>query len=140
MISNSRFLKWQKQLYVDMACRKLIYISIISGEINEAEKCLKSLVDNGMVDNLSGKIESTHLDDNPPARDGSTTSKGKRSQKDAALESGSNVVPRQMDRQMSSITTPDCSANLSDIVNSRLNDFWDLNKKGKSLNSVILTK
>merc|ERR1712165_23740 len=101
------------------------YVSsyINSGEINEAEKCLKSLVDNGMVDNLSGKIESTHLDDNPPARDGSTTSKGKRSQKDAALESGSNVVPRQMDRQMSSITTPDCSANLSDIVNSHLNNF-----------------
>lgn len=91
------------------------YISpyINSGEVVEIEE---------LVDNLSGKIEATHLSV------GEQRGKGKRSSKDASLESGSNVVPRQapsLDRQQSSIHTPDVSAsiNISDIVASKLNDL-----------------
>jgi hypothetical protein len=94
------------------------YVSpyINSGEVVEIEQ---------LVDNLSGKIETTHLTQ-PEHRP-----KGKRGAREADLTSGSNVVPRQapsLDRQQSSIHTPDVSTNISDIVNSTLarnmtNDF-----------------
>lgn len=92
------------------------YVSpyINSGEVVEIEE---------LVDNLSGKIEATHLSVLEPQR-----VKGKRGAKEASLESGSNVVPRQapsLDRQQSSIHTPDVSSsiNISDIVSNRLNDL-----------------
>ena len=43
---------------------------------------------------------------------------GKRTSKDADNDSASAVIPRQMDRQQSSIETPNVSTNLSDIVKS----------------------
>jgi hypothetical protein len=95
------------------------YVSpyINSGEVVEIEE---------LVDNLSGKIEATHLS----VGHGEQRSKGKRGAKEASLESGSNVVPRQapsLDRQQSSIHTPDVSSsiNISDIVKShcQLNDL-----------------
>jgi len=71
------------------------------------------------VENLSGKIDSFFLSDaietclnmQAPAED--QRSRGKRSSQTAALESGSNVVPREMARLHSSLDTPDVSQNLN---------------------------
>merc|ERR1719334_360987 len=71
------------------------------------------------VGNLSGKIDSFSLSDaieaslnmQAPVAEEQRT-RGKRSSQTAALESGSNVVPREMARMQSSIDTPDVSQQL----------------------------
>ena len=77
------------------------------------------------VENLSGKISDMSfgaaLNIQPTSviiRTG-----GKRSSRDAENESGSKIVPRQMERQQSSITTPNVSTNLSDLVTRHVNDL-----------------
>jgi len=79
------------------------------------------------VENLSGKIDNMSfgapLNIQPT---GSTTrAGGKRSSRDAENESGSSIVPRQMERQQSSITTPNVSTNLSDLLTNckQINDL-----------------
>merc|ERR1719435_829263 len=54
-----------------------------------------------------------------------TRSGGKRSSRDAENVSGSAIVPRQMERQQSSITTPNVSTNLSDLLTNckQVNDL-----------------
>lgn len=79
------------------------------------------------VENLSGKIE--HMSFDAPLNIQPTTSTartgGKRSSRDAENESGSAIVPRQMERQQSSITTPNVSTNLSDLLTNckQINDL-----------------
>jgi len=74
------------------------------------------------VDNLSGKLRDIDFCAPNMAAATATTSTprtgGKRSSRDAENESGSNIVPRQMDRQQSSIQTPNVSAQLSGQANS----------------------
>eukprot|EP00090_Calanus_glacialis_P007777 TRINITY_DN16235_c0_g1_i1.p1 TRINITY_DN16235_c0_g1~~TRINITY_DN16235_c0_g1_i1.p1 ORF type:complete len:633 (-),score=136.14 TRINITY_DN16235_c0_g1_i1:44-1942(-) len=71
------------------------------------------------VENLSGKVECFSLSDvietslNIQAPAEEQRSRGKRSSKTAALESGSNVVPREMARLQSSLETPDTSQQLN---------------------------
>eukprot|EP00092_Neocalanus_flemingeri_P072450 GFUD01089190.1.p1 GENE.GFUD01089190.1~~GFUD01089190.1.p1 ORF type:complete len:634 (+),score=159.38 GFUD01089190.1:253-2154(+) len=71
------------------------------------------------VQNLSGKIESFSLSEaieaslNMQAPVEEQRSRGKRTQQTAALESGSNVVPREMARLQSSLDTPDVSQQLN---------------------------
>jgi len=71
------------------------------------------------VENLSGKIESFSLSEaieaslNMQAPVEEQRSRGKRSSQTAALESGSNVVPREMARLQSSLDTPDVSQQLN---------------------------
>ena len=68
---------------------------------------------------MSGKIESFSLSEaieaslNMQAPAEEQRSRGKRSSKTAALESGSNVVPREMARLQSSLDTPDVSQQLN---------------------------
>merc|ERR1712232_1429635 len=56
-----------------------------------------------------------------------TTSRvgGKRSSKEAENDSASILIPRQMERQQSSITTPNVSSNLSEILQNcnKINDL-----------------
>jgi len=79
------------------------------------------------VENLSGKIEGISfgapLNIQPTAP--TTRAGGKRSSRDAENESGSSIVPRQMERQQSSITTPNVSTNLSDLLTNckQINDL-----------------
>jgi len=79
------------------------------------------------VENLSGKIEGISfgapLNIQPTAS--TTRAGGKRSSRDAENESGSSIVPRQMERQQSSITTPNVSTNLSDLLTNckQINDL-----------------
>ena len=64
------------------------------------------VVDQADIENVSGKLESFSLSDaietslymQGMAAPASESRKGKRSQQTAALESGSNVVPREMSR------------------------------------------
>jgi len=70
------------------------------------------------VENISDKLGDFNfqapIKDSPPATVSNTPrTGGKRSSKDAENESGSNIVPRQMDRQQSSLHTPNVSAQLS---------------------------
>lgn len=69
------------------------------------------------VESLSGKILSGSMDLQPTATAEWTspgnTKRGKRSQKEADLLSGSAVVPRQLGRQQSSINTPNVSAQIN---------------------------
>merc|ERR1719219_3248404 len=94
------------------------------------------------VENLSGKVESFSLSDaieaslNMENTVDDQRSCGKRSSKTAALESGSNIVPREMARlqvsncietpnNSSQLSTPCDSANLARFLNncSKVNDL-----------------
>merc|ERR1711971_1035856 len=82
--------------------------------------------EHGEVENMSQELEGLHFE-SPTSFEGATNfveplnieaaqqrSAGKRSAKGAELESGSNVVPRQMERQQSNtLHTPNISNNLS---------------------------
>merc|ERR1711892_307175 len=73
------------------------------------------------VENLSGKLSDINFSLPNMAATATTSSPrtgGKRTSRDAENESGSNIVPRQMDRQQSSIQTPNVSAQLSGQANS----------------------
>ena len=50
---------------------------------------------------------------------------GKRTSKEAENDSASILIPRQMERQQSSITTPNVSSNLSEILQNckQINDL-----------------
>jgi len=75
--------------------------------------------DEDEVQNLSGKLDSFSLSDaieaslNMQAPAEEQRSRGKRSSQTAALESGSNVVPREMARMQPSLDTPDVSQQLN---------------------------
>ena len=77
------------------------------------------VVDEDEVQNLSGKLDSFSLSDaieaslNMQAPAEEQRSRGKRSSQTAALESGSNVVPREMARMQPSLDTPDVSQQLN---------------------------
>jgi len=77
------------------------------------------------VENLSGKISDMSFGAalNIQPTSVITRAGGKRSSRDAENESGSKIVPRQMERQQSSITTPNVSTNLSDLVTRHVNDL-----------------
>ena len=79
------------------------------------------------VANLSGKIEHMSFDAPLNIQPTASTARtgGKRSSRDAENESGSAIVPRQMERQQSSITTPNVSTNLSDLLTNckQINDL-----------------
>jgi len=84
-------------------------------------------VDDADIENVSGKLESFSLSDaietslymqGMTAPAASESRRGKRDQKTAALESGSNVVPREMSRLHSGqlggglLDTPNCSGQM----------------------------
>merc|ERR1719493_600854 len=83
--------------------------------------------EHGEVENMSQELKGLTVFDGPTTFEGSTSfveplnteaaqqrSAGKRSQSKAELESGSNVVPRQMERQQSNtLHTPNISNSLS---------------------------
>jgi len=79
------------------------------------------------VENLSGKLGDMSFGAplNIQPAGPATRTGGKRSSKDAENESGSAIVPRQMERQLSSITTPNVSTNLSDLLTNckQMNDL-----------------
>merc|ERR1711923_341779 len=79
------------------------------------------------VENLSGKLGDMSFGAplNIQPAGPATRTGGKRSSKDAENESGSAIVPRQMERQQSSITTPNVSTNLSDLLTNckQMNDL-----------------
>merc|ERR1711874_372445 len=79
------------------------------------------------VENLSGKISDISFGAplNIQPSGAATQVGGKRSSRDAENESGSAIVPRQMERQQSSITTPNVSTNLSDLLTNckQVNDL-----------------
>eukprot|EP00091_Calanus_sinicus_P008383 TRINITY_DN2045_c0_g1_i2.p1 TRINITY_DN2045_c0_g1~~TRINITY_DN2045_c0_g1_i2.p1 ORF type:complete len:360 (-),score=95.04 TRINITY_DN2045_c0_g1_i2:221-1300(-) len=79
------------------------------------------------VENLSGKISDMSFGAPLNIQPSGATSRtgGKRSSRDAENESGSAIVPRQMERQQSSITTPNVSTNLSDLLTNcrQINDL-----------------
>eukprot|EP00090_Calanus_glacialis_P002484 TRINITY_DN11868_c0_g1_i1.p1 TRINITY_DN11868_c0_g1~~TRINITY_DN11868_c0_g1_i1.p1 ORF type:complete len:674 (-),score=165.55 TRINITY_DN11868_c0_g1_i1:224-2245(-) len=79
------------------------------------------------VENLSGKINDLSFGAPLNIQPSGATSRtgGKRSSRDAENESGSAIVPRQMERQQSSITTPNVSTNLSDLLTNcrQINDL-----------------
>ena len=80
------------------------------------------------VENLSGKINDLSFGAPLNIQPSGPTSRtgGKRSSRDAENESGSAIVPRQMERQQSSITTPNVSTNLSDLLTNcrQINDIY----------------
>jgi hypothetical protein len=73
------------------------------------------------VENLSGKLDSFSLSDaidaslNMQGEVVEVSRHGKRSSRTAALESGSNIVPREMARLGSDLHTPNHSGNLSGL-------------------------
>lgn len=86
------------------------------------------VVDEADIENVSGKLESFSLSDaietslymqGMTAPAASESRRGKRSQQTAALESGSNVVPREMSRLHSGqlgaglLDTPNCSGQMA---------------------------
>ena len=77
------------------------------------------------VETLSGKIGdmSFGVPLNVPPTGAISRAGGKRTSRDAENESGSAIVPRQVERQLSSITTPNVSRNLSDLVARKVNDL-----------------
>jgi len=79
------------------------------------------------VENLSGKIKDISFGAPLNIQPTGVTSRagGKRSSKDADNESASKVIPRQMDRQQSSLHTPNVSTNLSDLLTNckQINDL-----------------
>ena len=79
------------------------------------------------VENLSGKIGDISFGAPLNIQPTGATSRagGKRSSKDAENESASAVIPRQMDRQQSTLHTPNVSTNLSDLLTNckQINDL-----------------
>jgi len=79
------------------------------------------------VENLSGKLNdfSFGVPLNIQPTDATARVGGKRSSKDAENESASSVVPRQMERQQSTLHTPNVSINLSDLLTNckQVNDL-----------------
>merc|ERR1711950_104313 len=76
---------------------------------------------------LSDKLDEFSLDHGAQLNISVTTSRvgGKRSSKEAENDSASILIPRQMERQQSSITTPNVSSNLSEILQNcnKINDL-----------------
>eukprot|EP00092_Neocalanus_flemingeri_P025850 GFUD01028017.1.p1 GENE.GFUD01028017.1~~GFUD01028017.1.p1 ORF type:complete len:699 (+),score=220.26 GFUD01028017.1:91-2187(+) len=89
------------------------------------------------VENLSGKISDISFGAPLNIQPTGPTSRagGKRSSKDAENESASKVIPRQMDRQQSSLHTPNVSTNLTDLSNVSTN-LADLLKNCKQMNDL----
>merc|ERR1719245_2944832 len=82
------------------------------------------------MQNLSDKLDEVSLGFGAPLNISpvtATTSRagGKRSSKEAENDSASILIPRQMERQQSSISTPNVSSNLSEILQNckQLNDL-----------------
>ena len=82
------------------------------------------------MQNLSDKLDEVSLGFGAPLNISpvtATTSRvgGKRSSKEAENDSASILIPRQMERQQSSISTPNVSSNLSEILQNcnKINDL-----------------
>merc|ERR1712203_458182 len=82
------------------------------------------------MQNLSDKLDEFSLGHGAPLNISpvtATTSRvgGKRSSKEAENDSASILIPRHMERQQSSITTPNVSSNLSEILQNcnKINDL-----------------
>merc|ERR1712214_143772 len=82
------------------------------------------------MQNLSDKLDEVSLGFGAPLNISpvtATTSRagGKRSSKEAENDSASILIPRQMERQQSSISTPNVSSNLSEILQNckQINDL-----------------
>ena len=81
------------------------------------------------MNNLSDKLGDFNLGSSSlnisPVPISNTRSGGKRSSKEAENDSASRIIPRQMERQQSSISTPNVSSNLSDILQNckQINDL-----------------
>merc|ERR1719436_919389 len=82
------------------------------------------------MQNLSDKLDEFSLGHGAPLNISpvtATTSRvgGKRSSKEAENDSASILIPRQMERQQSSISTPNVSSNLSEILRNckQINDL-----------------
>jgi hypothetical protein len=82
------------------------------------------------MQNLSDKLDEFSLGHGAPLNicPVTTTSSrvgGKRSSKEAENDSASILIPRQMERQQSSISTPNVSTNLSEILQNckQINDL-----------------
>merc|ERR1712232_1403725 len=82
------------------------------------------------MQNLSDKLDEFSLGHGAPLNISpvtATTSRagGKRSSKEAENDSASILIPRQMERQQSSISTPNVSSNLSEILQNckQINDL-----------------
>jgi len=80
------------------------------------------------MENLSDKLDDFSLGHGAPLNISPVTTSrvgGKRSSKEAENDSASILIPRQMERQQSSITTPNVSTNLSEILQNckQLNDL-----------------
>merc|ERR1712061_512617 len=83
------------------------------------------------MQNLSDKLDEFSLGHGAPLNISPVpvnTSRvgGKRTSKEAENDSASILIPRQMERQQSSITTPNVSSNLSEILQNcnKINDLW----------------
>ena len=85
------------------------------------------------VENLSGKISDMSFGAPLNIQPSGATSRtgGKRSSRDAENESGSAMVPCQMERQQSSITTPNVSTNLSDLLTNCRQVNYLCDKEGR---------
>merc|ERR1712110_772792 len=81
------------------------------------------------MQNLSDKLDEFSLGHGAPLNISPVTLTsrvgGKRSSKEAENDSASILIPRQMERQQSSITTPNVSSNLSEILQNckQINDL-----------------
>merc|ERR1711978_594109 len=80
------------------------------------------------MENLSDKLDDFSLGHGAPLNISPVTTSrvgGKRSSKEAENDSASILIPRQMERQQSSISTPNVSSNLSEILQNckQLNDL-----------------
>ena len=75
--------------------------------------------------NLGSSMTSSPVEAGP----GGSWVGGKRSSREAENDSASMLIPRQMERQQSSIQTPNVSSNLSEILQNckQINDLWEDN-------------